>query len=546
MCNDWIKEFKEWCKSFTRTEILLAILECFLLIICIGFLIFLILHLLVCSYKQHGMNSTSPNFPGPKYNEDLAGDDEDTTPSSKLHKTTIINKVETRTQKVVFIYKGESYTGAATVPYGTGTEKIIFVNKGVPFEGIVMLPYNITSTTPYTPGHGDDERLINFNDSYIPDNRTDKNRYASFVTIPHSIGTKIIFINKEIPNESVVKLPYDVTAKNGTFEYVSDIPQKKVFDNNTASTGALYDGVSHKKIYINKEITSESVQYSDKEVTVTEVRTLSLDGVSHKKIIINKETIAQDGQKPRGGELTDGGLPQASREPQQSPTYTMSDLECSWHPSKKTVAPTHYYFEKFMKRKNIIKEAVKLVLKTDGTDYSTMDYANLDTSEEKGSPNEKYHDLRKDSELADLDTLAYDDQSDGEESVPLYKSFVLALVKVKPSKDSQFGCILTAVTAHWTLTAASCIESIEEVDSLDAFVMLEGYGEEEPGRSYGVSDVRVHPMFQGASRSHDLAALRSEQRLRRVQLAARLPTLVDYYSITAAERFTILGFGSFR
>lgn len=477
MCNDWIKEFKGWCKSFTRTEILLAILEAILLIICIGFLIFLILHFLVCFHKQHNIPSTKPYIITPIDSDD----DDNYTPNSEM-----------KTQKFVYIHKGEPYTAVVTVPYGTGTEKIIFSNKGV-------------------------------------------------------------------PSEVVVKLPYQTTSKNVTAEDNNRVSHKEDYDNEetTLEAGTVYDGVIHKKIYINKEITSGNV---------SDVGTSPLDGVSRKIIVINKgiTTVSphdyslhtEDTEKLQHNKSShDGGLPQENGDPRHSsPTLTTTDLECSWHPSKKTVAPTHYYFKNrdsssaiLLKRKKTSKDALKPVLKMDGKDDSVLEYVNMDTSQTLDTPNEKsLDDPGKEPESAGLDALAYDDQSDGEDSLPLYKSFVLALVKVKPSREVQFGCILTAVTAHWTLTAASCIESIEEVDSLDTFVMMEGYGEYDPGRTYAVSDVRVHPMYQGANRSHDLAALRSEERLRRVKTGARLPTLVDYFMITAAERFTILGFGSFR
>lgn len=478
MCNDWLKEFKGWCKSFTRTEILLAILEAILLIICIGFLIFLILHFLVCSHKQHNIPSTNPYITTPVNSDE----DDNYKPNS-----------EKPTQKFVYIHKGDSYTAVVTIPYGTATEKIIFINKGVPAEVVVKLPYHVTSTKVSAE---DDNRV-----SHEKDND-----------------------NKETTTEA---------------------------------TAAPYEGVKHKKIYINKEITSGNV---------TGVGTSPLDGVSRKIIVINKETTSagprdyslptEEREKLQDGQSAhDGGLPQGNREPQYtSPILTTTDLECSWHPSKKTVAPTHYYFKNrvstsaiFLKRKKTSKDAGKPVLKLDSEDDSVIDYVNMDTSQAHDASTEtSLDDLGQEPEPAGLDALAYDDQSDGEESLPLYKSFVLALVKVKPSREVQFGCILTAVTAYWTLTAASCIESIEEVDSLDTFVMMEGYGEYDPGRTYAVSDVQVHPMYQGANRSHDLAALRSEERLRRVKEGARLPNLVDYYAITAAERFTILGFGSFR
>lgn len=443
----------------------MAILEAILLIICIGFLIFLILHFLVCSHKQHNVTSTTPYITTPA----ITDDDGNSSPNGG-----------TQTEKYVFIHKADSYTGVVTIPRGKGTEKVIFIKKGVPSE--FQIVYHVTS-------------------------------------------------NK-------------VTAEDSSRISHKDKENKLT----TASTDAQNNGVIHKKVYINKEVASGNA---------SGVGVSSLDGVTRKIIVINKETpvdkhdyFQSDDSKTSldnnlNDDTTDG------RESQHTtPTHTTSDLECSWHPLEKTVAPTHYYLKDklsmssdFIKRK-LSKETGTSVLKIDGKDDTVMDYANMDASQASGTSNEKsFGGFGK--ELG-LDALAYDDQSDGEESPVLYKNFVLALVKVKPSREVQFGCILTAISAYWTLTAASCIESIEEVDSLDTFVMMEGYGDYDPGRTYAVSDVQVHPLFQGANRSHDLAALRSEERLRRVAAGARLPTLLDYYTLTAAERLTVLGFGSFR
>lgn len=448
----------------------MAILEAILLIICIAFLIFLILHFLVCSHKQHNVTSTTP-FTAP-----TDGDDNDNyKPNS-----------ETNTQRFVYIHKGEPYSAVVTIPFGTGTEKVIFINKGVPTEVAVVLPH-------------------------------------------------------------------DVPSMKGTVEDGRQTSYKEDYKETTAKADAVYDGIIHKEIHINKETTFGNVTGGEAS---------PLDGVPQKVLVINKETTpvnahdysphTEDSEKLQDDKLTDDNRPpKHSGELQYtSPTLFMSDLECSWHPSDKTVAPTHYYLKDklstlpyFLKKQKSGKGDGKPVLKMDGKDDSVMDYANMDSSQ----ANEKsIDDVGREAESAGLDALAYDDQSDGEESLPLYKSFVLALVKVKPSREVQFGCTLTAVTAYWTLTAASCIEAIEEVDSLDTFVMMEGYGEDDPGRTYAVADVQVHPMYQGANRSHDLAALRSEERLRRVRAGARLPTLVDYFAVTAAERFTIVGFGSFR
>lgn len=195
---------------------------------------------------------------------------------------------------------------------------------------------------------------------------------------------------------------------------------------------------------------------------------------------------------------------------------TTNKIECTWKVSEKTSAATHYY-EQDRLTSAMIPEAVTQYIAT------TPPIQLID----------------------DIDSLAMDDQSDGEEADSLHVTFVLALVKPRPPRDITFGCIVTVISEYWTITAASCIEAIEEVDSLDSFVMMEGYGGVRWGRTHGVADVRVHPQYGGANRSFDLAALRSEYALHR-QNIVELPTMLDYFMITIGERFHLLGYGGFR
>lgn len=181
-----------------------------------------------------------------------------------------------------------------------------------------------------------------------------------------------------------------------------------------------------------------------------------------------------------------------------TPATVGPGVECTWIPSQKTEAATHYYETRTV-------PATQTATVYFGDDFKLQ-------------------------------------MSDGEDVEDERKRMVLALVKIKPPQDVTFGCILTAVSRHWTLTAASCIEAIEEVDSLDSFVMMEGYGEPRAGRAHAVSDVRIHPQY-GVNGSHDLAALRSADRL---GAAAALASALDYALITIGERLDILGYGGYR
>ncbi|XP_063633445.1 transmembrane protease serine 9-like [Cydia splendana] len=134
-------------------------------------------------------------------------------------------------------------------------------------------------------------------------------------------------------------------------------------------------------------------------------------------------------------------------------------------------------------------------------------------------------------------------ESDGELAVEDERRHVMALVKIKPS-GVTFGCILTVVAERWVLTAASCLDSIEEVDSLDNFVIMDNYDALNKGRSHAVSDVRVHPLYEGGNKSYDLALLRSEDGLDRPPV--KIASLLIYFKLPMGEAGNILGFGRFR
>lgn len=202
------------------------------------------------------------------------------------------------------------------------------------------------------------------------------------------------------------------------------------------------------------------------------------------------------------------------------PTSTLSpDVKCTWKPSQKTKATTHYY------------------------DYVTQVPISTPEMQKSDSHSTEMSDLE---EKVDEQTKISEgvEETDGEEPEEGYEKFVMALVKINPMREVTFGCILTVVSEYWTLTAASCIDAIEEMDSLDSFVMMEGYGRAAGGAARAVADVLVHPQYAGANRSYDVAALRSAARLPRPP-PSRAAAL-DLLLLTVGERLTILGYGKFR
>lgn len=204
------------------------------------------------------------------------------------------------------------------------------------------------------------------------------------------------------------------------------------------------------------------------------------------------------------------------------------DVECTWAPSRPTTARTRYFLSDRRRSPGITNST---------TTRSTAPSTTTDSMEIKGETLEPSHDY------GDVEFLEH---SDGELAEETYKSQVVALVKLKPPEDVTFGCILTKITKFWTLTAASCIASIEEVDSLDSFVILEEFGELRALRPRTVTDVRLHPLYAGAARAHDLAALRADRALRERAPLLLLPRLLDYFLVAPGERFLILGYGGYR
>lgn len=227
-------------------------------------------------------------------------------------------------------------------------------------------------------------------------------------------------------------------------------------------------------------------------------------------------------------------------------------LECTWSPSYKTDAATRFFeilsVSSTIDTTTIADKVLESTAKhfeyfnSDGGDVnSNTDFDEAATVKTDNGPGfiSNNVDLLENKEEMSA-------ESDGEEVGDEASTVVLALVKVKPPTDLIFGCILTIITKHWTLTAASCIESIEEMDTLDAFVMMEDYGLVKKGRSHEVSDVEIHPFYEGVNRSYDLAALKTESNLLKRSMQVELPALFDHFMITIGEEFYILGYGPFR
>ncbi|XP_047526237.1 uncharacterized protein LOC125063705 [Pieris napi] len=182
------------------------------------------------------------------------------------------------------------------------------------------------------------------------------------------------------------------------------------------------------------------------------------------------------------------------------------NVDCTWNPSHTTDAVTHYF--------------TKHIETAPTVQLEHMNYADQ-------KPIMK--------EISDSDGIIDTNRKD----------FVLALVKIKPPLNLVFGCILTVVNKFWSLTAASCIESIEEVDSLDSFVIMENFGEIKQGPVHSVSDINIHPLYQGTNKSYDLTAIKSEDKIN-IPKVAQLPKALDYLLINLGEGLNILGFGKFR
>ncbi|XP_075990319.1 uncharacterized protein LOC142985968 [Anticarsia gemmatalis] len=228
-----------------------------------------------------------------------------------------------------------------------------------------------------------------------------------------------------------------------------------------------------------------------------------------------------------------------TRRPTTSRSTLPPDVECTWTPSEKTKATTHYYWYPYtttLKPKRVTATQSELASTATQSEAATTATTRIDAPVVSMHPSQEYY-------FDEPEDIA---EEDGE-APPWYKNYVVALVKLKPPEEVTFGCVLTKVSLHWTLTAASCIESIEEVDSLDSFFISETYGEPRQGLSHAVADVQIHPLYQGANRSYDLAALRSEDRLAASTAhLLQLPSVLDYFLLGIGERFTILGYGPYR
>lgn len=201
-------------------------------------------------------------------------------------------------------------------------------------------------------------------------------------------------------------------------------------------------------------------------------------------------------------------------------------IECSWTPSAKTTALTHYYE----------KNAILTTRVLDKKLANTKPKINVRFTTKSN---------RVDTKLEHNVNFIEVDRSDGEHADALENKYILSLVKLKPPNGVVFGCILTIINEYWMLTSASCIEAVEEVDSLDSFVIMEDYGTSYNGKIHSVFDVQIHPFYQGMNKSYDLAVIKSESGLLNGK-AVELPTTLDNSIITIGERFNLLGFGTYR
>ncbi|KAJ0180846.1 hypothetical protein K1T71_002931 [Dendrolimus kikuchii] len=239
----------------------------------------------------------------------------------------------------------------------------------------------------------------------------------------------------------------------------------------------------------------------------------------------------------------------AAQTKSRTPASVETGVKCTWKVSQKTEANIHYFYP-----------VTKLQTNKTTRDFiynnKTVDDVGKDikiglttdlTVENKATSQSSEGDIDFTSETtSDDDRDILSDISEGEDATEANKQHILALVKLKPLKGITFGCILTVVHEYWVLTAASCLEAIEEIDSLDNFIMMEGYGSDY-SKNHAVADVQIHSLYQGTNRSYDLVLLKSEDSLVEGELnVVHLPELLDYFLITTGERFTVLGYGPFR
>ncbi|CAH2254014.1 jg9950 [Pararge aegeria aegeria] len=202
-------------------------------------------------------------------------------------------------------------------------------------------------------------------------------------------------------------------------------------------------------------------------------------------------------------------------------------VTCTWKPSLQTKAPTHYYEYHSNMTTSVVENQNKQMTEVNINGINSIDFEN---------------------EAGLEDNKLQEDLPDGAEINVTRQYFIIALVKIKP-RAITFGCTLTIVSEYWTITVASCIEAIEEGDSLDSFVMMRGFKEQDQN-IYPVAEVMIHPQYQGVNVTFDLAALKSEGRLvKEGNLVLKLPSLVDnfleYFLITIGEALTVFGYGRF-
>lgn len=225
-------------------------------------------------------------------------------------------------------------------------------------------------------------------------------------------------------------------------------------------------------------------------------------------------------------ESTSTGITSVStKEPLAHNTTLDPFIECTWKPSEKTEAVSQYY-ENDMDTMEFKKQSIII----------NKPLYNI-TPEIPNSSNESLpHHFEHGNEASVL--------TDGVTSE--VKNYLFALVKLKLSQDVTFGCVLTVISEFWTLTAASCIESIEEVDAVDSFVIMESYIGTY-GKTHTLSDILIHPEYQGVNKKYDLAALKSENSLiNEDQKLLRLPTMLDALLLTIGEQLNLISYGADR
>ncbi|XP_041974086.1 uncharacterized protein LOC121729593 [Aricia agestis] len=170
---------------------------------------------------------------------------------------------------------------------------------------------------------------------------------------------------------------------------------------------------------------------------------------------------------------------------------------CSWTPSYKTEAANRHFLDG---RGELQTPAFKLLSKTKLNHLLSYD-----------APDE-----------ADIETVE--------------TGLVLALVRVQPL---TFGCILSVVSECWTITTASCYDSIKISRHREQFVMIGDRGDLKSG--HNVLEVKMHPKYRSNSTYYDLCALKSNTSLGKEKFLI-LPTPIDYLLTVIGDRLTAFGY----